>query len=109
MELVRTLVVKYPYILSKDQEQLEATFSILEQKGVSRPEIVKLIFECPKLLSINLENQITECLHLFDLYHKISEEQVFDIFRHFPYLFCCEMSKMRLFLGEFRKYKFTND
>jgi len=109
MELVRTLVVKYPFILSKTQEQLEATFSQLEARGVTRPEIVKLVFECPKLLSVNLESQISECLHLFDLYHKISEEQVFDIFRSFPYLFCCEMGKMRLFLAEFRKYKFTND
>lgn len=34
MELVRTLVVKYPFILSKSQEQLEATFSLLEARGV---------------------------------------------------------------------------
>lgn len=30
-----------------------------------------------------------------------------DIFREFPYLFCCDMKKMRLFMGEFRKYKFS--
>ena len=35
MELVRTLVVKYPYILSKKEEELEDVFSALESKGVS--------------------------------------------------------------------------
>lgn len=48
-----------------------------------------------------------ECLFLFKLYHEINKDQVMDIFREFPYLFCCDMKKMRLFMGEFRKYKFS--
>ena len=31
-----------------------------------------------------------------------------DIFRHFPYLFCCDTIKMRTLLAQFRKYRFTN-
>lgn len=46
---------------------------------------------------------------LFDLYHRIEKSKVMEIFESFPYLFCCETSKMQRFLGEFRKYKMTND
>ena len=69
IELVRTLVVKYPYILSKTTEQLEAVFSALESKGVAPQEAMKLIFDCPKLVSIDLEGSIEKTLYLFDLYH----------------------------------------
>jgi hypothetical protein len=70
---------------------------------------MKLIFECPKLLSVNLNAKMDEVFFLFDLYFKISEQDVVDkIFRDFPYLFCCETTKMQQFLGHFRKYKFSN-
>ena len=50
-----------------------------------------------------------EVFYLFDLYHKITPEEVMSVFRSFPYLFCCDTVKMRLFLGQFRKYKFTKE
>ena len=109
IELVRTLVVKYPYILSKTQEHLESVFLSLEQKGVTRAETMKLIFDCPKLISINLDESIKETVSLFQLYHKINQDQVMDVFKNFPYLFCCDTVKMRLFLAQFRKYRFTNE
>ena len=109
MELVRTLVVKYPFILSKSEEHLESVFSALEKQGVSRMESIKLIFECPKLVSVDLEKSITETFTLFELYHKIKQQEVMDIFRQFPYLFCCDLTKMRILLAQFRKYRFTND
>lgn len=71
IELVRTLVVKYPFILSKTQEQLESVFAILEKQGVPPMESIRLIFECPKLVSVDLEKRISETLDLFELYHKI--------------------------------------
>jgi hypothetical protein len=109
MELVHTLVVKYPFILSKTQDQLDNVFSTLEKQGVSHLESIKLIFECPKLVSVDLEKSISETLSLFELYHKIKQQEVMDIFRHFPYLFCCDTVKMRTLLSQFRKYRFTND
>lgn len=109
IELVRTLVVKYPFILSKTQEHLESVFQTLEKQGVSRIESIKLIFDCPKLVSIDLEKNITETLSLFELYHKIKQQEVMDIFRHFPYLFCCDTIKMRVLLAQFRKYRFSNE
>lgn len=33
MELVRALIVKYPYILSKTPAQIEAVFNLLESQG----------------------------------------------------------------------------
>jgi len=32
-----------------------------------------------------------------------------DVFRGFPYLFCCDTVKMRRFMAEFRKYRLSND
>lgn len=46
---------------------------------------------------------------LFELYHKIEAERVMEVFKHFPYLFCCDTHKMRLFMAQFRKYRFTQD
>lgn len=107
-ELVRTLIMKYPYVLSKTPEQLDKTIETLKSIGFPQQEVIRLIFECPKLLSIDLQTQMKECFHLFDLYHGITQKQVIGIFKEFPYLFCCDMSKMRQFLAEFRKYRFTN-
>lgn len=80
---------------------------MLEEKGLEKQEITKLIFDCPKLLSVDLKTRMHETFHLFDLYHKIGEDKVMEIFRAFPYLFCCDMDKMRLFMGQFRKYRLT--
>ena len=65
------------------------------------------MFDCPKLLSMKLEQQMEAICEVFDLYHKIKQEQVIEIFRAFPYLFCCDPDKMRLFMAHFRKYKFS--
>jgi hypothetical protein len=69
---------------------------------------MKLIFDCPKLVSIDLEDSIEKTLHLFEMYHQIGQDEVMDVFRVFPYLFCCDTVKMRLFMTQFRKYRFTN-
>ena len=61
-ELVKTLVVKYPFMLSKTEAQLDLTFSTLQSHGVEREEAMKLLFECPKLFSMNLEARIQEIL-----------------------------------------------
>lgn len=79
-ELVRTLVVKYPYILSKTAEELDKTFATLAENGIEHADAVKLIFDCPKLLSIDLEKQMAEVFYLFELYHRIEKSHVMDIF-----------------------------
>jgi hypothetical protein len=46
---------------------------------------------------------------LFNLYHQVSQAEVNDIFRSFPYLYLCEINKVQKFMGEFRKYRFTKE
>jgi len=71
---------------------------------------MKLIFECPKLLSIKLDKSMEELFYIFDLYHKIEKETVInDIFKNFPYLFCCDPVKIQKFMGQFRKYRLTKE
>jgi hypothetical protein len=54
-EFLRTLVVKYPFILSRTKDDIEFTFKTLEENGIERAEAVKLVFDCPKILSIDLK------------------------------------------------------
>ena len=54
-ELVRTLVVKYPFILSKTEAHLEEVFETLAKLGVSNQEAIKYVFSCPKLMSVKLD------------------------------------------------------
>jgi hypothetical protein len=50
-----------------------------------------------------------EVFFYFNLYHGITEREVIEIFRSFPYLFCCDLTKMQRFMGEFRKYKMSKE
>lgn len=108
-ELLRTIVVKYPQILGRNVEEIKNVYTILEREGVRRNELTKLLFECPKLFTIELEKNMEEIFHLFDLYHKISREEVMGVFKKFPYLFCCDLNKIRLFMASFRKYRLSNE
>lgn len=81
-ELVRTLVVKYPFILSKKVKHLQSVFEALEKEaGISPEQSIRLIFECPKLLSIDLDEKMSKTFYLFDLYYGFTKEEVCkDIF-----------------------------
>ncbi len=46
---------------------------------------------------------------MFNLYHQVSQAEVNDIFRAFPYLYLCEINKVQKFMGEFRKYRMTKE
>lgn len=82
-------------MLSKTGQDLDLTLNMLEKEGISNQEAIKLIFECPKLVSIkNMEGVMDEVFSLFELYHRIERHQVMEIFRGFPYLFCCDTLKM---------------
>jgi mTERF len=110
MESVRTLVIRYPYVLSKTTEELEHFFQVMKGQGINEEESMKALLECPKLISRHeLEKQIKEIQFLFNLYHQISQEEVNQIFLQFPYLYLCELNKVQKFMGEFRKYRFTKE
>lgn len=77
---------------------------------MSDEEAMRALLEVPKLISKkDLSKQIKEIQFLFNLYHQISEKEVNDIFRAFPYLYLCEINKVQKFMGEFRKYRMTKD
>jgi len=64
------------------------------------------LIECPKLISKQLDKHMPDILESFSLYHRVSQEEVMDIFKSFPYLFCCDPEKIRKYMSEFRKYRF---
>ena len=110
MEAVRTLVVRYPYILSKSTQEFKNYFDLIRTQGFTDEEAMKALLECPKLISKkDLSKQIKEIQFLFRLYHGITEQEVNTIFRNFPYLYCCEINKIQKFMGEFRKYRMTKE
>jgi mTERF len=93
MDVVRNLSLKYPYILSKTERELASFFEIMERNGLTEDETIKALIECPKLISKNLDHQIKEIFFLFNLYHGIKEKDVMEIFKSFPFLFCCDVKK----------------
>ena len=110
MEAVRTLVVRYPYILSKSLTELRQFFETLKAEGLTDEETMKALLDCPKLISKKeLGKKIKEIQFIFRLYHQINEQEVNNIFRSFPYLYCCEHNKLQKFMAEFKKYRFTKE
>lgn len=95
MDTLRTLVVRYPYIVSKTREELTQFFSTLKGQGLNEQEIMKALLESPKLISKqHLEKQMKEIQFIFRLYHEVNEQEVTEIFKSFPYLYCCEPLKI---------------
>ncbi len=73
MDALRTLVVKYPYILGKTRNDIDSFFNLMNRLGLNEVEAMKALLECPKLISKNLEKQIKEITFLFNLYHGFTE------------------------------------
>ncbi len=80
LDALRTLIVKYPYILSKTSAELESYFQIMKELGLTEKEAMKSLLDCPKLVSKNLDHQVKEITFLFNLYHGINEREVMEIF-----------------------------
>jgi hypothetical protein len=51
IDMLRTLVVKYPPSLSKSKEAFEDYFSFLQENGIEKDEAFYYLLEIPKLLS----------------------------------------------------------
>lgn len=92
---VKTLIVKYPAILSKTEDQLHKQFADLRVHAIGKKEAMKYFMQCPRLLSVNIEEQIKEHSFLFDLYHKMPVEDLMKIFKEFPYVLCVSPLKIR--------------
>ena len=55
---------------------------------------MKMVFDVPKLLETDVPVKTKEIDELFKVYHDISAAEVNDIFRDFPYLYCCQTFKI---------------
>ena len=61
MDTLRTLVVRYPYVLSKTTSEFNQFFETLKGQDLTEEEIMKALLECPKLVSKkDLPKQIKE-------------------------------------------------
>ena len=70
MEALRTLIVRYPYVLSKSVTEVREFFNILKAQGLSDEETMKALLDIPKLISKkDLDKKIKEIQFLFKLYH----------------------------------------
>ena len=106
-DTMKTLIVKFPYVLGKTKEEMQKYFETLAKYHTSKKDAMDYLLKCPKLLSIDLEANLKEIIFLFELYHQMSELETLKIFRAFPYLACSNQRKLQRYLGEFRKYKLT--
>ncbi len=70
MEALRTLIVRYPYVLSKSVTEVREFFNILKAQGLTDEETMKALLDIPKLISKkDLDKKIKEIQFLFKLYH----------------------------------------
>jgi hypothetical protein len=51
MDAVRTLVVRYPYVLSKSKEEFKNFFELIKAQGFTDEETMRALLDCPKLIS----------------------------------------------------------
>lgn len=93
LSVLKTLIMRYPYILSKKEQELNHFFKVFGEKGINEEELMQYLLEYPRLISFNIEKQMKEIFYLFNLYHGISEKETMEIFRSFPYLFCVDLDK----------------
>jgi len=54
-EFLRSLILRYPYLLNKSKSHIEGVFQLLSKNGVEETEAIKLTFNFPKLFSVKLE------------------------------------------------------
>jgi hypothetical protein len=107
LDTVKTLIVKYPFVIGKTKADMQKYFQILATYHTSKKDAMDFLLKCPKLLSIDLEANLKEIIFMFELYHQMSELETLKIFRAFPFLACSNERKLQRYLGEFRKYKLT--
>lgn len=61
LDSIRTLVVRYPYVLSKTEVEFNQYFETLKAQGFTDEESMRALLECPKLISRkDLQKQIKE-------------------------------------------------
>lgn len=55
-EEVKTMVVNYPPVLSKTEEELHYYFNFMMENNISNKKAMQCLLECPKLISIDINS-----------------------------------------------------
>ena len=94
-EVIRTLVLKNPHLLGKSRGEIDFFFDFLKRrKGIDELTTMKMLYEIPSLIQVDLVAKTKEIDELFGVYHNITPEEVTDIFLAFPYLYCVPAKKI---------------
>jgi len=66
----------------------------MNKYNIKHKEAMKLLMDCPKIISTDLDKFMKEVIFLFELYHKMSERDTIRIFKKFPYIMCLRPRKV---------------
>jgi hypothetical protein len=105
-EEFKKLVLRFPRTLGTSQEKVKKVFNYFGPH-LSQREIVDQILECPKLL--DLPDNFEQISQAFSQTYGYNLEELVEIFKVFPYLYCLDIEKLPLFLEQFEKLKFTKE
>ena len=53
--VLKTLIMRYPYILSKTEQEMNKFFKVFGEKGINEEELVQYLLSYPRLISFNIE------------------------------------------------------
>ena len=68
-ETMKTLVVKYPAVLSKTKDEMTHFFTVLEKYKIGKEDAMSYLLDYPKIISVDIEKVLKEIVFLFELYH----------------------------------------
>lgn len=104
---MNSIVFRYPFILGKSEEQIEAYFSTLSKHNIDEATALEHLLIVPRLVSLDLDARMDEFYFIFELYNKMKREDVQEIMAAFPYGLTATPRKIRNFCGQFKKYRLT--
>lgn len=67
--IIKQLIVRYPPILSKSEDEINQFFSVLAKYYINKKDAFVILNLCPKIISQDLESKFKEFIFIFDLYH----------------------------------------
>jgi hypothetical protein len=53
---VKLMVLRYPPVLSKTEEELHNYFSFMNENNIDNEKAMECLLECPKLISIDIDS-----------------------------------------------------
>ena len=85
---MKTLVVKYPQILSKTEDDMREYFKIMNNYEINSTDAMDYLSQAPKIMAEDIEQKVKDITFIFEIYHGMTQKDVIEIFRAFPYMLC---------------------